>query len=143
MDSSMENINKSMPKISDGIVQGDADYNESVKLLNQRNFHDASQKADDAKDNYNRSLAKLSEILDKYGSDLNEVHKNYMDTTIHELKLKLNATDELKESIYYLEKNYNYTGSTHGSEANDLMYDAVKYQDERNNIVQGNNELFT
>jgi hypothetical protein len=142
LDSSMDNINKSMPSISDNIVQGDVDYNESVELLNQRSFYEANQKAISAGDNYNDSLKKLSKIRDKYDDDLNEVHKEYIDTTINELELKLKAVDELKEAIYYLEMYYNYTGSTHGTQANDLMSDAVKYQNERNGIVQDNLELF-
>lgn len=141
--SSVDNINESMPQISDSIVQGDKDYNESVELLNSRNFEESSQKAISAGDNYNDSLKKLSQIRDKYDKDLQEVHKDYIDTTINELEIKLKAVDELKEAIYYLEMYYNYTGSTHGTEANDLMVDALKYQDERNSIVQENPKLFT
>ena len=132
-----------MPAISDGIVEGDKDYNESVELLNERSFDEASQKAVSAGDNYNESLKKLKEIRDKYDKDLNEVHKDYIDTTISELNLKLNAVDELNEAIYYLRMYYNYTGSTHGTEANDIMQDAVKYQNERNEIVLENPKLFT
>lgn len=142
IDSSMDNINESMPSISDSIVHGDEDYNESVELLNSRNFDQASDKAKSAGDNYNDSLERLEGIRDKFDKDLNEVHKDYLDTTIKELQFKLKAVDELKESIYYLENYYNYTGSTHGTEANELMYDAVKYQDERNSIVSENPELF-
>ncbi len=143
IDSSVENMNHSMPAISDGIVEGDKDYNESVELLNERSFDEASQKAVSAGDNYNESLKKLKEIRDKYDKDLNEVHKDYIDTTINELNLKLNAVDELNEAIYYLRMYYNYTGSTHGTEANDIMQDAVKYQNERNEIVLENPKLFT
>ena len=89
IDSSMDNINNSMPSISDSIVQGDKDYNESVKLLNQRSFIEANEKAESAGNNYNNSLKKLSEIRDKYNKDLHDVHKNYIDTTINELELKL------------------------------------------------------
>ena len=132
-----------MPSISDGIVEGDKDYNESVELLNSRYFEQARQRAKSAGDNYNDSLEKLENIREKYDKDLNDVHKDYIDTTINELKLKLKAVDELKESIYYLEIYYNYTGSTHGMQANDFMYDSLKYQNERNEIVQKNPELFT
>ncbi len=142
MDSSMENINESMPTISDGIVQGDKDYNESVELLNSRYFAQSREKALSAGDNYNDSLTKLETIREKYGKDLNDVHKDYIDTTINELKLKLKAVDELKEAIYYLEMYYNYTGSNHGTAANDFMYSSLTYQDERNEIVQENPELF-
>ena len=143
IESSLDNINESMPAISDGIVQGDKDYNESVELLNSRDFEQSREKAISAGDNYNNSLQKLEEIREKYDKDLNEVHKDYIDTTINELKLKLKAVDELKEAIYYLEIYYNYTGSTHGTEANDLMYSSLKYQNERNEIVQENPDLFT
>ncbi len=142
IDSSMDNINQSMPSISEGIVQGDKDYNESVELLNSRYFNDANDKAISAGDNYNNSLKKLNDIKDKFNKDLNEVHKDYIDAAINELKLKLKAVDELKESIYYLQNYYNYTGSTHGTQANELMYDAVEYQNQRNGIVQENPDLF-
>ena len=142
IDSSMDNINRSMPSISDSIVQGDKDYNESVELLNSRYFNDANDKAVSAGDNYNNSLKKLKDIKDKFGKDLNEVHKDYIDTTINELELKLKAVDELKESIYYLQNYYNYTGSTHGTQANELMYDALQYQNQRNGMVQENPDLF-
>ena len=115
IESSLDNINESMPAISDGIVQGDKDYNESVELLNSRDFEQSREKAISAGDNYNNSLQKLEEIRENYDKDLNEVHKDYIDTTINELKLKLKAVDELKEAIYYLEIYYNYTGSTHGT----------------------------
>ena len=143
IDSSVENMNHSMPSISDGIVQGDKDYNESVELLNERSFDEASQKANSAGDNYNNSLKKLEEIRDKYDKDLNEVHKDYIGATVDELNLKLKAVDELKEAIYYLERYYNYTGSTHWTEANDIMQDAVEYQKQRNDIVLENPKLFT
>ena len=107
IDSSVVNINHSMPAISDGIVQGDKDYNESVELLNERSFDEANQKAISAGDNYNNSLKKLEKIRDKYNKDLHEVHKDYIDTTIDELNLKLKAVDELKEAIYYLRMYYN------------------------------------
>lgn len=142
LDSSIDNINESMPKISDSIVQGDKDYNESVELLNTRYFDQSREKAISAGDNYNDSLHSLQDIRDKYEKDLNEVHKDYIDTTINELELKLKAVDNLKESIYYLEMYENYTGSAYGSDANEIMYDALNYQNERNEIVQNNSELF-
>ncbi len=142
IDSSMDNINKSMPDISDGIVQGDKDYNESIELLNEKNYDESRQKAISAGDNYNNSLKSLKYIKEKYDKDLKDVHRDYLGTTINELELKLKAVDNLKEAIYYLEMYYNYTGSDYGNEANEIMLDAVNYQNQRNSIVQENPELF-
>ena len=142
IDSSMDNINESMPKISDNIVQGDRDYNESVELLNSQYFDKSREKAISAGDNYNNSLHSLQNIKDKYNNDLKKVHKDYIDTTINELELKLKAVDNLKDAIYYLGMYENYTGSAYGSDANEIMYDALKYQNQRNEIVQNNSKLF-
>lgn len=142
IDSSMDNINKSMPGISDSIVKGDKDYNESVELLNTRYFDQSREKAISAGDNYNNSLHSLQDIRDKYEKDLKEVHKDYIDTTINELELKLKAVDNLKDAIYYLEMYENYTGSAYGTDANEIMYDALNYQHQRNEIVQNNSKLF-
>lgn len=138
----MDNINKAMPEISDCIVNGDKDYNESVELVNNKNYKESMAKAVSAGDNYNNSLKKLNEIRDKFDKDLNDVHKDYIDTTINELELKLKAVDELKLSIEYFESYYNYTGTTHASQANDIIYDALKYQNDRDQIVQDNPKLF-
>ena len=142
IDSSINNVNQSMPEINDCIIQADKDYNESVELLNSKNYDEAYQKAISAEDNYNKSISKLSEIRSVYNKDLNNIHKKYIDTTIKELKYKLDAIDELNESIYYLRVYNNYTGSTHGTKANDLMKNATGYQNERNNIVLENPKLF-
>ena len=127
IDSSMVDINKSMPGISEGIVQGDKDYNESVRLLNSGYFEDANQKAISAGDNYNNSLHDLEKIRDNYDKDLNKVHKNYIDATINELELKLKAIDELKEAIYYLNLYFkqitlNYSVQSHFFHFDILMH---------------------
>ena len=142
IDSSMDNINKSMPDISNNIVKGDKDYNQSVLLLNNKNYNESMIKAVSAGNSYNASLNQLLNIRNDFYNDLNKIHKQYIDTTINELELKLSAVDELKQSIDYLERYYNYTGTTHASKANIDIYDAVEYQNQRNMIVQNNPELF-
>ena len=142
IDSSMDNINESMPNISDHIVQGDKDYTMSVDLVNNKKFDESMEKAISAGNNFNNSLNQLLNIKNKFYKDLNNVHKDYIDTSIDELELKLDAVDELKQSIDYFKKYYNYTGSTHATKANDIMYDAVEYQNQRNVIVENNLKLF-
>ncbi|MEE0901684.1 MAG: hypothetical protein UIB31_04065 [Methanobrevibacter sp.] len=142
IESSTDSINKSMPEISDGIVQGDADYNEAVELVNNKNFYESMEKAESAGDNYNKSLSKLHEIQRNFSADVNKVHQEYITTTIRELELKLEAVDSLKEAIECFEVYSNYTGSNYGFEANDYMNQAVEYQHQRDSIVSDNPNLF-
>ena len=87
IDSSVDNINKSMPEISDAIVNGDNDYNEAVQLVNDKNFMESMNKAISAGDNYNYSLKELQDIKYEYSSDINDVQNEYIDTVINELIL--------------------------------------------------------
>lgn len=142
IESSVDNINKTMPEISDSIVKGDSDYNEAVTLVNEKSFYDGMDKAESAGNNYNDSLKKVKDIKSKFSSDLNDVQNKYFDTVISELNLKLQAVDTFKEAIDCFEVNSNYTGSTYASEANELMYEAIEYQNERDTIVIDNPNLF-
>ena len=142
IDSSVDSINKTMPDISDSIVNGDNDYNEAVILVKSRSFDESRNKAISAGNNYNDSLDKLNDIKNNFSSDVNDIQDEYIDTVIRELELKLQAVDKLKESIDCFEVNSNYTGTNYASEANDLIYEATKYQDQRDTLVKENPKLF-
>ena len=142
IDSSVDSINKTMPDISSSIVEGDADYNEAVQLVNDKYYSNSMDKAISAGNNFNDSLKKLKDIKNEYSSDINDVQNEYIDTVIKELELKIQAVDKLKESIECFEVYSNYTGTNYASEANDLIYEATKYQDQRDTIVKENPDLF-
>ena len=135
-------MNQSMPDISSSIVSGDSDYNSAVDLLNSKNYSEAKNKAISAKNNFNRSMIQLSDIKDNFTSDTNDVHKNYINTVLNELELKINATDYLLEAIDNFKYSKNSTGNDYSSQANELMKDALEFQNVRNNLVKENPDLF-
>lgn len=142
IDSSIDNMNKVMPEISEGIVNGDNDYNEAVNLVNDKNYQESMNKAISAGDNYNRSLKGLYNLENNFTSDVHKVHKSYINNTIDELKLKLQAVDSLKEAIDCFESHYNYTGTQYAYEANDYMDHSLYYRDARDSLVSENPDLF-
>ena len=105
MDSSTDNMNVAMPDISESIVDGDDEYNEAVDLVNNKNFYQSKQKAESAGDNYNQSLIKLHKVQGNFSSDIHGVHKDYINTVIKEVELKIKAVDLLKEAIDCFEVN--------------------------------------
>lgn len=135
-------MNQSMPDISSSIVAGDSDYNSAVDLLNGKNYNEAKNKVISAKNNFNQSMIQLLSIKNNITSDTNDVHKNYINTVIKELELKINATKYLLESIDYYEKNQNSSGNEHSSHANQLMRESIDFQNVRNNLVKENPNLF-
>ena len=142
LDSSIDNMNKVMPDISDSIVNGDNDYNEAVELVNDKNYNESMNKAISAESNFNSSLKNLKSIKDNFSSDVPKVHKEYIEDAINEVDLKLKAVDKLKSAIECFEVNSNYTGTNHASEANDYIYEALQYQNQRDSLVSENPNLF-
>ena len=131
-----------MPDISSNIVTGDSDYNSAVDLLNGKNYNEARNKAISAKNNFNQSMIQLLSVKNNVTSDTNDVHKNYINTVIKELELKMNATTYLLKSIDYYEKNQNSSGNEYSNHANELMGEALDFQNVRNNLVRENPNLF-
>lgn len=135
-------MNEAMPDISSSIVAGDSDYNRAVDLLNDKSYNEARNKAISAENNFNQSRIQLLDIKDNFTSDTNDVHKNYINTVIKELELKINATENLLESIDYYKNYQNSTGNDYSSHANELMNEALDFQNVRNNLVRENPNLF-
>lgn len=135
-------INKSMPDVSSSIVSGDSDYNAAVDLLNNKNYSEAKNKAISANNNFNQSMIQLLSIKDNFTSDTNDIHKNYINSVINELELKMNATEYLLESIDCYKDYKNSTGNEYSSQANQYMKDALEFQNVRNNLVKENPNYF-
>ena len=135
-------MNKNMPDISDNIATGDSDYNAAVDSLNNKNYNEATNKAISANNNFNQSLILLLGIKDNFTSGTNDIHIKYINSVISELELKMNATDYLMESIDYYKNYQNSTGNEYSSHANELMKDALEFQNVRNDLVKNNPNLF-
>lgn len=135
-------MNQVMPDVSSSIVSGDSDYNAAVDLLNNKNYDESKNKAISANNNFNQSLILLLSIKDNLTSDTNDVHKKYINSVISELELKMNATDYLMESIDYYKNYQNSTGNEYSSHANEIMKDALEFQNVRNDLVKQNPNLF-
>ena len=135
-------VNKMMPDIGSDIAAGDSDYNEAVDLLNGKNYDEAKNKAISAGNNFNHTHAQLVSIRDNFTSQTDDVHKNYIDTLLSEIELKINATDYLLDSIDCYESYQNATGNEYSYQANEYMQDAIEFQNARNSIVNDNPNLF-
>ena len=131
-----------MPDISSNIVTGDSDYNSAVDLLNSKNYGEANNKAISAKNNFNQSMIQLLNIKNNFTSDTNDVHKNYINTVLKELELKMNATDYLLKAIDNFKDHKNSAGNDYSKRANELMKEALEFQNVRNNLVKENPNLF-
>ena len=135
-------MNEVMPEISSYIAKGDSDYNEAVKLLNGKNYNEARNKAISAQNNFNHSMSLLLSIKDNFTSDTGDIHKNYINTVLSELGLKINATEYLLKAINCYQNYENSTGNGYAEQANSIMKNALDFQKVRVDLVKNNTKLF-
>lgn len=142
IDSSVDNINKVMPDVSNDIVNGDNHYNDAVNLVNSKNYDDALDKANSAKNEFEDSIKKLDEAKKNFDGINDEVIINYINTVSDEVGLKNNATNYLILSINSYKTGDNETGNSYALQANSLMDRAIEFQDVRVKLVEDNPDLF-
>ena len=142
INSPIDNVNNRMKDLNTDITEGDTDYNSAVNSINNRDFDSANSNVQIAKQKFDDAEGKLSEI-EEYENSLNEsVYKEYIDLIREEVSLKKQASDELYLAVQYYANNDAYSGNSYAKSSNSLMQKAVILQDERNNLVEENSDLF-
>jgi hypothetical protein len=65
-----------------------------------------------------------------------------MQSVLNEIDAKINATNELKTAIPYLQDNDTINANIYSSDANGYMDDATTFNNQRENIVKQNPTKF-
>ncbi|MCC7554008.1 MAG: hypothetical protein KO202_05930 [Methanobacteriaceae archaeon] len=142
INSSIDNINEIMLEISNGIVEGDNYYNESVSAINSKHFDDADRKANLAIKKFTKSKKNILET-NKYYEGVNQtIYIEYLNLLEDEIDLKNNASSNLLLASQEYENKDIQAGNSYSQIANSKMNEAVEIQNQRNNIVEDNPDLF-
>jgi len=140
INSSLDNINIIMPKLSQNIVDGDSNYNEAVNYVNNNNYDAADQKIKKSISNFNEGQDKLLSINNI--NELNDtIYIQYFDLIKEELSLKQNAAANLQLANEYF-KSGDKTANEYVTKANSLMTQGVFVQNQRQSLVVNNPDKF-
>ena len=128
--------------INSHIKNGDQYYNNSAKAVNQFQYSTALNYCNNASSEFNTAQSSAKQGLTYAQSSNDTVYINYMQNVVNELDAKINATDELKAAISYLQDNDTVNANTHIGNANDFMNNAVQFNNLRQQIIQQNPTKF-
>ena len=128
--------------INSHIKNGDQYYNNSGKAVNQFQYSTALNYCNNASNEFNLAQNSAKQGLTYAQNSNDTVYVNYMQNVVNELDAKINATKELKEAISYLQDNDTVNANTHIGNANDLMNNAVQFNNLRQQIIQQNPTKF-
>lgn len=128
--------------INNHIKNGDQYYNKSGQAVNQFQYSTALSYCNNASYEFNQAQTSAKQGLTYAHNSNDTVYVNYMQDVVNELDAKINATEELKTAISYLRDNDSVNANIHIGNANDLMNNAVQFNNLRQQIIKQNPTKF-
>ena len=128
--------------INTHLKNGDGYYNTAGINTNKFLYEAALAGCDNASSEYNQARSLASQGLTFAQNSNDTVYVTYMQAVLNEIDAKINATNELKTTIPYLQDNDTVTANIHSSNANGYMDEATTFNDQRENIVKQNPTKF-
>jgi hypothetical protein len=128
--------------INTHLKNGDSDYNTAGIDTNKFLYGAALAQCDNASSEYNQARSLASQGFTYAQNSNDTVYTTYMQSVLNEIDAKINATDELKTTISYLQDNDTINANIHSSNANGYMDEATTFNDQRENIVKQNPTKF-
>ncbi len=128
--------------INSHIKNGDQYYNSSGKAVNQFQYSTALSYCNNASSEFNLAQKSAKQGLTYAENSNDTVYINYMQDVVNELDAKINATEELKTAISYLQDNDTVNANIHIGNTNDLMNNAVQFNNLRLQILKDNPTKF-
>lgn len=142
LETPMDNLNNLMKDINADIANSDQYFNEGVVALNSKDYVLSDSKSNQAIKGYENAKKNILET-NKYYSDINEtLYIEYINLLEDEVDLKLNASSNLLIASQKFKANDISAGNNHAQMANSKMSEALQIQNQRNNIVLNNPDLF-
>lgn len=128
--------------INTHLKNGDGDYNTAGIDANEFLYSAALDECNNASSEYNQAQSLASQGLTYAQNSNDTVYASYMQSVLNEIDAKINATNELKTAIPYLQDNNTINANIHSSNANGYMDDATTFNNQRENIVKQNPTKF-
>lgn len=134
-------IDSEIPTINSNLNKGNEQYNQAVLSLNNRQYLDAQKKFNESLKYYSIAGDKTATALQIAENKEDEVLVEYLNATLTEINIKINAVNEINEGINV---RYNSSSSayTHYTNSNKLLQNITQYSDKRSQLEQQHPEKF-
>ncbi|HMK54370.1 MAG TPA: hypothetical protein VK444_06275 [Methanobacteriaceae archaeon] len=124
--------------INDHLKKGDSYYNQAVNSINKNLYEPGITQTNNALSEFDQARSSAQEGLIYAKNTKEDVFINYFQLTIQELDLRINATNEMKVAIPYLQGNETTTANQHIDLANNYMQQSIALQTQKTDLVKQN-----
>ncbi|RAP51881.1 MAG: hypothetical protein BZ133_02175 [Methanosphaera sp. SHI613] len=134
-------IDSEIPTINSNLNKGNEQYNQAVLSLNNRQYLDAQKKFNESLKYYSIAGDKTATALQIAENKEDEVLVEYLNATLTEINIKINAVNEINEGIN-VRDNSSSSAYTHYTNSNKLLQNITQYSDKRSQLEQQHPEKF-
>lgn len=134
-------IDSEIPYINSNINKGNEEYNKAVLSLNNRQYLDAQTKFNDSLSYYSNAREKTETALQIAANKEDVILVEYLNATLTELDIKINAVNENIEGIN-IKDNSSSSAYMHYTNANKILQNITQYSDKRIQLEQQHPEKF-
>ena len=128
--------------INSHLQKGDEYFNTAGSDANKFLYDMALKNCDNATGEFNQARSFAAEGYTYAKNSNDTVYINYMQYVLDEIDAKLNATNELKTAIPYLQNNDTVNANDHVGNANQFMDIATQFNAKREEIIKQNPSKF-
>jgi signal recognition particle GTPase len=134
-------IDSEIPTINSNLNKGNEQYNQAVLSLNNRQYLDAQKKFNESLKYYSIAGDKTATALQIAENKEDEILVEYLNATLTEINIKINAVNEINEGINV--RDYSSSSAyTHYTNSNKLLQNITQYSDKRSQLEQQHPEKF-
>ena len=134
-------IDSEIPYINSNLNKGNEQYNQAVLSLNNRQYLDAQKKFNESLTYYSNAREKTETALQIAENKEDTILVEYLNATLTEIDLKINATNENNEGIN-LRDNSTSSAYMHYTNSNNILQNISQYSDKRSQLEQQYPEKF-
>jgi uncharacterized protein YxeA len=134
-------IDSEIPYINSNLNKGNNEYNQAVLSLNNRQYIDAQKKFNDSLMYYSNAREKTETALQIAENKDDEILIEYLNATLTEINLKIQAVSEINEGIN-IRDNSSSSAYMHYTNSNNILQNITQYSDKRSQLEQQYPEKF-
>ena len=140
--SNVSNIDGLSLSINIHLKNGDQYFNNAGYDANKFQYDMALTNCNNATTEYNQARSLASKGLTYANNSNDTIYSTYMQLVIDEIDSKINATNELRIAIPYLQNNDSVNANLHIGNSNTFMSKATDFYNQRADIVNQNPTKF-
>ncbi len=130
----IEKADADIPSINSNLEKANNNYNEIITNLNNEKYQDASKIINETLNYYNNAKYNSQKAMNKTIKENDAVQTQYLNYTIDEIDLKIEAIGEIQKGIDIINPDDLSLSMNYFDKSNQLMQNSTRYTEERNNL---------